>query len=180
MDENVNWPTLIRSECSGSVMISDDDPQSIQRSEAFPVRPPTSWVMLTRWPEDGDDWIHPDDRHKAEGLIPSDRIFRREVTDDDWYLLSYGDVRLKTRPVMMEEVPEPKFEIGQDVQLANQIDGSKLQIGKIYAIRFSEYYQEPQYYLIRGDLKSQIPYLAKDLRPHEPPKEFHAMHEWEP
>ncbi|QDU78037.1 hypothetical protein Pan97_51170 [Bremerella volcania] len=161
-------------------MAPTDDSIPIQNSEVFPVKPPVVWVMFPRWPEDGDGWIFPQDRHKAEGLIPSDFIFRREVTDDDFYLISYGDVQMKIRPVMMEEVPEPKYKMGEVVELAHQFDVEKTTTGTIYAVRWSDYYQEPQYYLIRGDLKSQNPYLAKDLRPFEPPKEFHAMHEYEP
>ncbi|PQO32106.1 hypothetical protein DTL21_17885 [Bremerella cremea] len=161
-------------------MSSSDDATPIRHSEAFPVRPPVSWVIFPHWPEDGDHWIHPDDRSKAEGLIPSDFIFRRELTDDDWYMLSYGDVHMKTRPVMVDEVPEPKFKMGEIVELAHQFEVDKIAIGTIYAIRYSEYHREPQYYLIRGELKSQNAYLAKDLRPYEPPKEFHAMHEFEP
>src|SRR5690606_3875004 len=103
-----------------------------------------------------------------------------ELTDDDWYLLSYGDVTLKIRPVMVDEVPEPKFKMGELVELAHQLEVDKISVGKIYAIRYSDYYHEPQYYLIRGDLKSQNAYLAKDLKRYEPPKEFHAMHEYEP
>ncbi|MEW4454910.1 hypothetical protein AB1L30_19750 [Bremerella sp. JC817] len=156
-----------------------DDSNSIQHSETFPVKPPISWVMFPHWPEDGDHWIHPEDRHKAEGLIPSDVIFRREATDDDWYELSYGDVTLRARPVMVEELPEPKYKMGEIVELANQIDGDKMSTGRIYAIRWSDYHREPHYYLIRGDLKSQNAYLAKDLKPYEPPKEFHAMHTYE-
>lgn len=151
---------------------------SIEHSEVFPVKPPPSWVIFPRWPEDGDGWIHPDDRHKAAGLIPGDFIFRREATDDDWYLLSYGDICLKTRPVMAEEVPEPKFQIGDLVELAHRLETESPTIGKVYAIRWSEYYHEPQFYLIRGDLKSQIPYLAKDLKLYEPPKSFHTMYEF--
>lgn len=160
--------------------MSTDDATPIQHSETFPVKPPVSWVIIPHWPEDGDHWIHADDRHKAEGLIPGDFIFRRELTDDDWYLLSYGDVTLKIRPVMVDEVPEPKFKMGELVELAHQLEVDKISVGKIYAIRYSDYYHEPQYYLIRGDLKSQNAYLAKDLKRYEPPKEFHAMHEYEP
>lgn len=157
-----------------------DDSTPIRNSDAFPVKPPVSWVVFHRWPEDGDHWIHPDDRHKVEGLIPSDYIFRRELTDDDWYLLSYGDVQIKTRPVMVDEVEEPKFQVGELVELAHNLEVDKMTVCRIYAVRFSEYFHEPQYYVIRGDLKSQNPYLAKDLKPYEPPKEFHAMHEYEP
>ncbi|MBI1248572.1 hypothetical protein GC197_12125 [bacterium] len=161
-------------------MSPTDDSTPIQNSSAFPVKPPVSWVMFSRWPEDGDHWIHPDDRNKAEGLIPSDCIFRREVVDDDWYQVSYGDVTLRIRPVMVEELPEPKFKMGEIVELQHQFDVEKLTTGTIYAVRWSEYYQEPQYYLVRGDLKSQNPYLAKDLKHFEPPKDFHAMHTYNP
>ncbi|MHC2069160.1 DUF6960 family protein [Bremerella sp. T1] len=161
-------------------MSPTDDSIPIQHSENFPVKPPVSWVMFSRWPEDGDHWIHPDDRHKAEGLIPSDFIFRREVTDDDWYLISYGDVHMKTRPVMVEELPEPKFKMGEIVELAHQFDVDKMTTATIYAVRWSDYHQEPNYYVTRGNLKSQNAYLAKDLKPFEPPQGFHAMHEYEP
>ncbi|MFI4874984.1 MAG: hypothetical protein ACIALR_06595, partial [Blastopirellula sp. JB062] len=127
--------------------------------------PEIDYVMLPRWPQDGDDWIHPEDRSLAAGMIPSNRIFRREMQPDGYYELSYGPRKIRVRPVIAESAPEPCFEIGQVVKLKMAFEGDRTQTGRIYAIRYSQYYDAPQYYLIRGDMKSRTPYLASSLEP---------------
>ncbi|UUO06191.1 hypothetical protein M4951_22900 [Blastopirellula sp. J2-11] len=140
------------------------DPQrDTQFSESMPLKPDVDYVMLSRWPQDGDDWIHPDDRNLAAGLIPSDRIFRRELQPDGYYELAYGPRKIRIRPVLAEEAPRPAFEIGQVVKLKLAFEGDQSEVGRIYAIRYSQYYDAPQFYLIRGDMKSRTPYLAEAL-----------------
>ncbi|MEX1039536.1 MAG: hypothetical protein WDZ51_02825 [Pirellulaceae bacterium] len=148
--------------------MSDDlDPEAFLHSERFPIKPPTTYVLFQRWPEDGNDWIHPEDRGLEEGLIPSDFVFRRDLIDDHWYRLSYGDVSIRIRSVLFEEVAPPVFEIGQLVELNSSFDARKPGVGRVYAIRYNLYHRQAVYYLIRGDLKSETPYLATDLRPFE-------------
>lgn len=140
-----------------------DSFRETQFSESLPLKPEVDHVMLTRWPQDDDQWIHPEDRQLAAGLIPSDRIFRRELQPDGYYELTYGDAKIRVRPVMFDDAPEPDFEIGQLVKLKMAFDSDRSEMGRIYEIRYSQYYDAPQYYLVRGDMKSRTPYLADAL-----------------
>lgn len=140
-----------------------DSFRDTQFSESLPLKPNVDHVMLSRWPQDGDDWIHPEDRQLAEGLIPSDRIFRRELQPDGYYQLSYGPLKIRVQPVMFDDAPEPVFEIDQFVKLKMAFDSDRTEAGRIYDIRYSQYHDAPQYYLIRGDMKSRTPYLADAL-----------------
>jgi len=154
----------------------------LEFSESFPVKPPVSYVIIEHWPENGDGWIHPEDRKKTEGYIPGDFVWRREGIDNPTYpyQLSYGDVTLRTQPVMVEEVPAPEFQMDELVEVISQLESEKAQLGRVYAIRYSHFHEAPEYYLIRGELKSQDPHLAKELAPYDPPKEFHAPFQYDP
>jgi len=157
------------------------DPE-FENSEIFPVKPPTSYVIFQRWPEDGDGWIHPEDRGKTEGHIPSELVWRRDATDDPSYpyVITYGEVKIRTKAVMAEEIADPEFEVGDLVELQQQFESEHTEVARIYEVRYSHFHQQAQYLLIRGDLKSRTPYLAKDLKPFEPPKDFHAPYRYEP
>ncbi|MCC9607306.1 hypothetical protein LOC68_13455 [Blastopirellula sp. JC732] len=160
------------------------DPQrETQYSESLPLKPVVDYVMLTRWPQDGDEWIHPEDRSLAAGMIPSERIFRRELQADGYYELTYGPRKIRVRPVMFEDAPHPVFEIGQFVKLKMAFESDRTEVGRIYAIRYSQYHDAPQYYLIRGDLKSRTPYLADALELFTPEgrlREHDEYEQWNP
>ncbi|TWT32983.1 hypothetical protein [Blastopirellula retiformator] len=150
-----------------------------QYSESLPLKPEADYVMLQRWPQDGDDWIHPDDRGMAAGMIPSDRIFRRELQEDGYYELTYGPRKIRVRPVMCEDAPKPVFEIGQFVKLKMAFESDRTETGRIFAIRYSQYHDAPQYYLIRGNMKSRTPYLADALELFTPEGKLRELDESE-
>ncbi|PHR93880.1 MAG: hypothetical protein COA78_32595 [Blastopirellula sp.] len=128
-----------------------------------PLKPTVTYVIVKRWPEDGTDWVHPEDQDKIAGLFPSDLIFRRELLDDGYYCLSYGDRSVRVQPILVNEVPEPKFSMGEMVTLKSNLNERKPYSGKVYAVRYSNYHHQAQYYLQRGEKQSQTPYLAEDL-----------------
>ena len=43
------------------------------------------------WPEDGNDWVHPEDVELARQMIPSPRVFRRDGEQGPFVILHYGD-----------------------------------------------------------------------------------------
>ena len=79
------------------------------------VRPPFH-VVLLHWPRDGDDWIHPDDRHLAGRLIPSDRVFLREGAEGPYHVLTYGHRLVRIEPAMWQEAPHEGLRIGDQVR----------------------------------------------------------------
>ena len=93
------------------------------------------------WPEEGDDRFHPDDLAAARALIPSGRIFRRAGRDGDYQLMHYGEVTLRVKPTLWQEVEPEGFEIGDWVEvlsrgLANEPrTGTIAEIGKILRLK---------------------------------------------
>ncbi|MGY8769203.1 MAG: hypothetical protein ACKVH8_12360 [Pirellulales bacterium] len=143
-----------------------NDPVDLNFTD-LPLKPLPAYVIVKRWPQDGLNWIHPEDQDKIDGLFPSDLIFRRELLDDGYYRLSYGDRTVRVQAIMVNEVPEPMYWIGDQVSLKSNLDERKPYSGKIYAVRYSNYHRQPQYYLQRGEVLSETPYLADDLDKYE-------------
>ena len=70
------------------------------------------------WPEEGTDWIHPDDLSIVQGWIPSTRVFRRHSYDGVYYRLQYGVDVLRVKPTLWLKVADEGFWIG------DQVDGA--------------------------------------------------------
>ncbi len=79
---------------------------------------PPRWGVINRWPDDPNDWIHPEDVEVAKELLPSIRVFRREVHDADYLRLHYGQVSFRAKPVLWFEVCRPPFEIGDFLRVS--------------------------------------------------------------
>ena len=75
------------------------------------------------WPEDGEDWIHPNDLEVARSLIPSKRVFRKEDCFDPilknlgYVEYSYGDRSFRGLPTLWYEVSSNGYELGDSVEL---------------------------------------------------------------
>ena len=69
------------------------------------------------WPEDGDDWVHPEDVELARSLIPSPRIWRRDGEHGDYILLHYGDLTLRVKRTLWREAPFEGYEVGDHVEV---------------------------------------------------------------
>lgn len=72
------------------------------------------------WPEDGDDWLHPEDVAQARDMIPGARVFRREGDSGPFGVLHYGEVRLRARPTLWQEVAWEGFDMGDWVEVLSR------------------------------------------------------------
>ena len=72
------------------------------------------------WPEDGDDWLHPEDVATAREMIPSPRVFRRDGEHGPFVVLYYGDVRLRVRRTLWQVVAWEGFEVGDWVEVLSR------------------------------------------------------------
>ena len=81
------------------------------------IQPP-KWGVLSRWPVDPDDWVHPEDVATASELIPSYRVVRREIHDNEYNLIRYGKRSFRAKPVLWLEIRRPPFEVGDFVQVS--------------------------------------------------------------
>lgn len=120
------------------------------------------------WPEDGDDWVHPEDVALARETIPSPRVWRRDGEQGSFVLLHYGEVRLRVRRTLWQEVPPEGYEIGDWVEVLSRGQKNTPRTGVI-----REMHWEPRAHALRYQISEAgqpVPnfYEAADLRSVEP------------
>lgn len=132
--------------------------------ESTLVAKPKFGVYL-RWPADGDDWIHPNDIETAVKLIPSRRIFLRIDLDDVFWLLGYGDNSIRVKPTMWLEVPAPRFEVGDQVEIKSSMGKLRAKIATVKNVYWNQPKQRAEYQLrFLGKPLPEI-FFANDLQP---------------
>jgi len=104
---------------------------------------------LLRWPQDGNAWIHPDDREGVERLVPSRRVFRRESFDGEYYHLRYGAIQLRIRPCLWWKVAAEDIEIDDQVEVLSQLGQVEPLIGQV-SEKMYDPHQSRIYYLLRN------------------------------
>ena len=121
----------------------------------WPVLP--DYGCIFRWPQDGVEFIHPDDREVALRCFPSERVFRREKFDGEYYHYCYGEVNFRLKPVMWLKVKEEGFDVGDQVETV----GVGLERDRFVAQIWGVYYLRRKgrlvYRLRRGD--QEVPHL---------------------
>jgi hypothetical protein len=100
--------------------------QQAQRSHGLPaiVRGgfhPTRWGWFPWSPDPWEEMVHPDDRELAERLLPSPRILTVNWNHDDpeYSLFAYGCLRLRLKPSLWREVPDPVRQLGDLVEVSS-------------------------------------------------------------
>ncbi len=91
---------------------------------------------IPRWPQDGTDFIHCDDVSVAQRCFPSERVFRRDTFDGEYYHYRYGHVRFRLRPSMWLPVLGEGFNIGDSVETIGVGMGQELFVAKIWGMHF--------------------------------------------
>jgi hypothetical protein len=120
------------------------------------------------WPEDGDDWLHPEDVHQARDLIPSPRVFRRDGTHGPFVVLHYGDVRLRVKRTLWQELPAAEYDIGAWVEVLSRGQRNTPRTGVIRDIQWEPRLHEMRYLISEQGVPIEKLYAAEDLRPVEP------------
>lgn len=88
--------------------------------ENVPLKIPPKYGVFRWWPND-QNWVHPDDLATARELIPSERIFRREDYDREYFLFTYGQQYLRARPVIWLEVKTEGYELGDQIEITSRV-----------------------------------------------------------
>ncbi len=126
--------------------------------------PLPDYGCFPRWPADGDDFIHPDDRSIASKYIPSQRVLRRERFDGTYYHYRYGKFRLRLLPTMWMKVAFEGLDIGDEVETIGRSLQRELFVANIWGMYFVARKGCVLYRLKRGDMPVPRLYAAKDLR----------------
>lgn len=120
------------------------------------------------WPEDGDDWIHPDDFEIAKREVPGQKIWRADDSDGEWMVLHYGEQTLRVRPNLWVEVESEGLEIGDWVEVLSQMMKNEYRIGTICDMLWDEAHKAIRYRIeCAGDRIPKL-YARRELRPVDP------------
>jgi len=128
----------------------------------WPVLP--DYGCIFRWPVDGIDFIHPEDQEVALRCFPSERVFRREKFDGEYYHYRYGDVTFRLRPVMWLKVREEGIDVGDQVETIGvglERDRFVAQVWGIYYLRRKG---RMVYRLRRGEQEVPRLYTSDELK----------------
>ena len=123
------------------------------------------------WPEDGDDWVHPEDVERARALIPSPRIWRRDGESGDYLLLYYGDERLRVRRTLWREAPFEGFEVGDQVEVLPHGMKNEACTGVVRDVHWDDHECGVRYWVAAADGSVlERPLEARDLKHVEAPQ----------
>jgi Family of unknown function (DUF6960) len=135
---------------------------------APPLRTDPKYGYFPWWPEDGDDWIHPEDVAVARSMIPSNRVFRRDGTRGEYLLMYYGNTTLRVKRTLWQEVPAADFQIGDLVEVLSRGMRNEPRTGTIREVLWDERSREVRYQIAENDVPIADLYGASDLQRVEP------------
>jgi hypothetical protein len=133
-----------------------------------PLKTDPKYGYFPHWPQDGNDWLHPDDVATARAMIPSQRVFRREGTDGEYAVLHYGDISLRVRPALWQEVEGEGVEIGDWVEVLSRGMLNEPRTGTIREILWDETVRSIRYQISDGGQPVEQMYAREDLQRVEP------------
>jgi hypothetical protein len=133
-----------------------------------PLKTDPKYGYFPWWPEDGDAWLHPDDVAQARAMIPSGRIFCRDGTDGEYGRLRYGDVTLRAKPTLWQEVAPEGFEIGDWVEVRSRGLANEPRTGTIAEIAWDGHAGEIRYQIVDNGQRIETLYARDDLKHIEP------------
>jgi hypothetical protein len=139
---------------------------------APPLKTDPKYGYFPWWPEDGDDWVHPEDVATARGMIPSQRVFRRDGELGDFVLMHYGDVTLRVRRTLWLQVEPEGLEIGDWVEVLARGMRNEARTGTIREVLWDELEQRLHYQILENGAPIEQLYTRDDLQPVEPTEPF--------
>ncbi len=123
------------------------------------------------WPEDGNDWVHPEDVATARAMIPSGRVFRRDGAEGDYQLMHYGETTLRVRRTLWQEVEPEGFEIGDWVEVLSRGMRNEPRTGIIRDVLWDARSDRLHYLITENDVPINEVYTRDDLEHVEPTSE---------
>jgi hypothetical protein len=120
------------------------------------------------WPEDGDDWIHPQDVASARSAIPSPRVFRRDGKRGEFVILRYGQLRLRVKRTMWQEVPWEGYDIGDWVEVLSRGQKNTPRTGVIREMEWEPRSRSMRFFIQEAGVPIPNAYSAADLRHVDP------------
>ena len=120
------------------------------------------------WPDNGDQWLHPEDVDLARRIVPSPRIFRRDGQSGDFVILQYGDLRLRVRRTLWKEVAWEGFDVGDWVEVLSRGMQNTPRTGVISEMVWEDEAREIRYQVSVAEQLIPNLFSADDLRHVDP------------
>src|SRR4051794_18226846 len=135
-----------------------------------PLKTDPKYGCFLRWPQDGNDWLHPDDVALARTMVPSQRVFRRDGMEGEFHHLTYGDITLRARPALWQEVAHEGFDIGDWVEVLSHGMRNEPHTGLIREMLWDDRLRGVCYQIVENDNLIPDLYTRDDIRHVEPVK----------
>ena len=136
--------------------------------ELQPLKLDPKYGFYPWWPEDGNEWVHPEDAAAARELIPSPRVWRRDGGHGPYVVIHYGERRLRVKPTLWQEVPPEGFEIGDWVEVLSRGQLNTPRTGVITEMHWEPRARALRYQIDEAGVPIPKMYGAEDLRHVEP------------
>jgi hypothetical protein len=136
-----------------------------EKFELPPLKRPAAYGVYRWWPEDGEDWVHPFDIGIVRQLVPGLRVFRREDLDDQYLLVSYGNIRFRVKSTIWFEVDFEGFNVGDYVEIRSRMGKAEPFIGRVKEMIWNQRKGRIEYYVYRSRQIQVRAYHAADLSP---------------
>lgn len=137
----------------------------------MPLKTDPKYGYYPWWPENGDDWVHPEDVDLARQIIPSPRVFRRDGQSGDFVVLHYGRTRLRVRRTLWQETPPAQYEIGDLVEVLSRGMRNTPRTAVVEAILWDDDARELRYQVAESGQPVPNLFAAEDLRRVESPRD---------
>lgn len=135
---------------------------------APPLKIDPKYGYFPWWPEDGDEWVHAEDVTAARAMIPSQRVFRRDGEVGEFVLMQYGDVTLRVRRTLWQQVEWEGLEIGDWVEVLARGMRNEPRTGTIREVLWDERGERLQYQILEKGVPIEQVYTRDDLQRVEP------------
>lgn len=128
------------------------------------MRTEPNYRVYSRWPEDGDAWIHPADVRLVRRLIPSARVFRYDGREGKFLVLKYGRFRVRVLPSLREAIRGDGFDLGDQVEVCSRMGKNRPFVATISEMHWNAHHRVIHYRLRRRNMTLARPYTAEDFR----------------
>lgn len=136
--------------------------------ELPPLKVDPKYGYFPWWPEEGAVAFHPQDEARARTMIPSGRIFCRDGLEGEYGIYRYGDVALRIRPTLWQEVAPEGLEIGDWVEVRSRGLVNEPRTGVIAEMLWDAHEGAIRYQIIEAGQRIETLYGREDLKRVEP------------
>lgn len=135
--------------------------------KGFPLKREPRYGAYLWWPEEGKDWIHPNDAPIAEDYIPGSLVFCRTDLDEDFSIIRHGEIEIRVRPTLWYPIKYENYDVNDFVEVCSMCGQNQPLIATIAAMRWNSNAKIIEYSLVKAGKEIPRVFHAGDLQPAE-------------